>query len=74
MDASPADVLPLIGDQEFVAWLPTLLGLGSADAVASPAVAYPTYVVGALIAGCRTVDVGQPAAHVVEPPANPTGR
>ncbi|MEZ5158872.1 MAG: succinyldiaminopimelate transaminase [Candidatus Nanopelagicales bacterium] len=72
--ASPSDVLPLIGTKEFVAWLPTLLGLGPADAVASPAVAYPTYVVGALIAGCRTVEVGQPAALTwLNSPANPTG-
>jgi succinyldiaminopimelate transaminase len=72
--ASPTDVLPLMGTKEFVAWLPTLLGLGPADAVASPAVAYPTYVVGARIAGCRTADVAQPAALTwLNSPANPTG-
>lgn len=72
--ADPADVLPLIGTKEFVAWLPTLLGLGPADVVASPAVAYPTYVVGALIAGCRTAEVGAPAALTwLNSPANPTG-
>lgn len=72
--AAPRDVLPLIGTKEFVAWLPTLMGLGTGDAVASPAVAYPTYVVGALIAGCRTVEVGEPAALTwLNSPANPTG-
>ncbi len=73
--ASAADVLPLIGTKEFVAWLPTLLGLGTDDTVASPDVAYPTYRVGALIAGCDTADVGQPAALTwLNTPANPTGR
>lgn len=72
--ADPHDVLPVIGTKEFVAWLPTLLGLGAGDAVASPAVAYPTYVVGALIAGCRTVAVGEPARLTwLNTPSNPTG-
>ena len=73
--ASAADVLPLIGTKEFVAWLPTLLGLGRGHTVAFPAVAYPTYRVGALIAGCDTVDVGHPADLTwLNTPANPTGR
>lgn len=72
--ADPVDVLPLIGTKEFVAWLPTLLGMGSADSVASPAVAYPTYVVGAMIAGCKSVAIGEPAALTwLNSPANPTG-
>jgi len=72
--ADPADVLPLIGTKEFVAWLPTLLGLGPADVVASPAIAYPTYRVGALVAGCQTATVGRPAALTwLNSPANPTG-
>ncbi|MDN5790848.1 MAG: aminotransferase class I/II-fold pyridoxal phosphate-dependent enzyme, partial [Micrococcales bacterium] len=44
-------VLPTIGSKELVAWLPTLLGLGAGDLVGIPAVAYPTYDVGARIAG-----------------------
>jgi succinyldiaminopimelate transaminase len=72
--ADPGDILPLIGTKEFVAWLPTLLGLGPTDVVASPAVAYPTYVVGALIARCQTAFVGEPAALTwLNSPANPTG-
>lgn len=68
------DVLPLIGTKEFVAWLPTLLGLSSDDTVAYPEVAYPTYEVGALIAGARTAHVGQPAALTwLSSPSNPTG-
>lgn len=72
---APDDILPLIGTKEFVAWLPTLLGLGPDDVVASPQIAYPTYEVGALIAGCRTAAVGAEAALTwLNTPANPTGR
>src|SRR4051794_20663507 len=48
-------VLPVIGTKELVAWLPTLLGAGS---VGFPALAYPTYAVGAQLAGAtgRPVD------------------
>ncbi len=68
------DILPLIGTKEFVAWLPTLLGLGGTDVVASPAIAYPTYEVGALIAGCQSAPVGCDAALTwLNTPANPTG-
>ena len=40
-------VLPLIGSKEFVAWLPTLL---ESATVLYPRIAYPTYLVGALLA------------------------
>jgi aspartate/methionine/tyrosine aminotransferase len=49
----PAAVLPVIGTKELVAWLPTLLGLGRDDLLVYPTTAYPTYLVGARIAGCR---------------------
>lgn len=72
--ADPEHVLPLIGTKEFVAWLPTMLGLGPGDVVASPAIAYPTYMVGGLIAGCQTVVVGERAALIwLNSPSNPTG-
>lgn len=48
-------VLPTIGSKELVAWLPTLLGVGPGDLVGIPAVAYPTYDVGARIAGASVV-------------------
>jgi len=48
-------VLPTIGSKELVAWLPTLLGLRRGDIVGIPAVAYPTYDIGARIAGASTV-------------------
>ncbi len=81
---APAElgVLPAIGTKEMVAWLPTLLGLGSQDTVVIPEVAYPTYEVGALVAGCRvvradsTVALGPQAVSLIwlNSPANPTGR
>ncbi len=48
-------ILPVIGTKEVVAWLPLLTGLGSRDVVAIPSLAYPTYDVGARIAGAHTV-------------------
>ena len=44
-------VLPVIGTKELIAWLPTLLGLGPDDLVVVPELAYPTYEVGAQLAG-----------------------
>lgn len=71
-------VLPLIGSKEFVAWLPTLLDVKSVN---FPAVAYPTYVVGATIAkaAAHPVDIDPsewPASELtwINSPANPTGR
>lgn len=48
-------ILPTIGSKEMVALLPALLGLGGADTVAFPQVAYPTYDVGARLAGATPV-------------------
>lgn len=48
-------IIPTIGSKEIVAWLPTLLGLTPRDAVAIPTTAYPTYDVGARIAGCAVL-------------------
>ena len=75
-------VLPVIGTKELVGWLPTLLGLGAQDTVVIPATAYPTYAVGAAVAGCRVVtaetpdDVAdeRPALVWTNSPSNPTGR
>lgn len=49
----PDGVLPTVGSKELVGMLPSLLGLGPGDTVVYPAVAYPTYRVGALLAGAR---------------------
>lgn len=51
----PVSVLPLIGSKELVAGLPAQLGLGAGDAVAYPTPAYPTYEIGALLAGATPV-------------------
>lgn len=73
-------ILPVIGTKELVAWLPTLLGLTGEDTVVIPEVAYPTYDVGARIAGARVVRSDDPeavdgAALVwLNTPSNPTGR
>lgn len=48
---TPDEVLPTIGSKELVALLPSLLGLGEGDVVVHPAQAYPTYDVGARLAG-----------------------
>jgi succinyldiaminopimelate transaminase len=75
-------VLPVIGTKELVGWLPTLLGLRAGDTVVIPATAYPTYAVGAAVAGCRVV-IAETAADVADErpamvwtnsPSNPTGR
>jgi succinyldiaminopimelate transaminase len=79
---APDDTLPVIGTKELVAWLPTLLGLGPDDLVVYPAMAYPTYLVGAKIAGCQAVacdDLHQlgdarPALIWINSPSNPTGQ
>ncbi|MGW4352521.1 succinyldiaminopimelate transaminase [Nocardia sp. NPDC004582] len=78
----PAAVLPAIGTKELIAGLPRLLGLGASDLVVIPEVAYPTYEVGALLAGTRylradsTVALGpeRPALIFLNSPSNPTGK
>jgi succinyldiaminopimelate transaminase len=78
----PDGVLPTIGSKEMVAWLPTLLGLGAGDVVVHPEVAYPTYDVGARLAGATPVasdgltSLGPQRVRLVwlNTPSNPTGR
>jgi succinyldiaminopimelate transaminase len=76
-------VLPTIGSKELVAGLPALLGLGPDDIVVIPSVCYPTYEVGARLAGARVVRTDSltavgPSSRVrlvwVNSPSNPTGR
>jgi len=73
-------VIPSIGSKELVSLLPMLLGLRAGDRVVVPEIAYPTYVVGAIVAGCEVV-VSDDPAHVrgaklvwINSPGNPTGR
>ena len=78
----PEAVLPTMGSKEFVAWLPATLGLGPGDVVVVPEAAYPTYDVGATLAGCTvrpadsTVALGPEPVKLVwlNSPSNPTGR
>jgi succinyldiaminopimelate transaminase len=67
-----ADVLPLIGTKEFVAALPSLLGLGAGDEVLLPELAYPTYDVGARLAGAVPVPADDLPGDV-DPARNPDG-
>ncbi|MFY2861672.1 succinyldiaminopimelate transaminase [Mycobacterium sp. THU-M104] len=79
---SEAAVLPVIGSKEFIAWLPTLLGLAGRDVVAVPELAYPTYEVGARLAGAQVLRADSltqlgprsPALVYLNSPSNPTGR
>ncbi len=75
-------VLPVIGTKELIAWLPTLLGLGPDDVIVVPELAYPTYEVGAQLAGGRVVRADSltqlgpqsPALVYLNSPSNPTGK
>jgi succinyldiaminopimelate transaminase len=85
-DVNPDGVLPTIGSKEMVAWLPTLLGAGPGDVIAFPAVAYPTYDVGARLAGASPQPMHSltglgpltskttPKLMWVNSPGNPTGQ
>jgi len=77
---SATNVLPTIGSKEFVAWLPFMLGLGAGDAVVHPRAAYPTYEIGATIAGAAAIAEDDPAAWPtntklvwINSPGNPDG-
>jgi len=79
---SPEAVLPTIGSKEMVALLPSLLSIGPGDVVVVPTLAYPTYAVGAELAGAQILwadDVdqwaGNPAVKLVwvNSPSNPSG-
>jgi succinyldiaminopimelate transaminase len=56
---SPSSVAACVGTKELVASVPGMLRLRqpSRDTVLYPAVSYPTYAMGALLAGCRAVPV-----------------
>lgn len=75
-------VLPVIGTKELIAWLPTLLGLGPDDHIVVPELAYPTYEVGARLAGAQVIRADSltqlgprsPALVYLNSPSNPTGK
>jgi succinyldiaminopimelate transaminase len=78
----PDDVLPVVGTKEFIAWLPVMLGLGPGDTVLQPELAYPTYDIGARLAGASVLasdsllSAGPARVRLVwvNSPSNPTGR
>ena len=72
------DVLPVIGSKEFVALLPTFL---QSKTVLYPKIAYPTYLVGALMTSAKAIPVeidakSWPTADLawINSPSNPTGQ
>lgn len=74
------NVLPTVGSKEFVAWLPFMLGLGAGDVVVHPRAAYPTYEIGATIAGATALAEDDPATWPaatkliwLNSPGNPDG-
>jgi len=78
----PAGVMPTIGSKELVGLLPSLLRLGPGDVVVHPEIAYPTYDVGARLAGATPLPADDVATWAgrddvrlvwVNSPSNPTG-
>jgi succinyldiaminopimelate transaminase len=79
-------VIPTVGSKELVALLPTMLGLRGGGTVLVPEVAYPTYEVGAVLAGLAVRRTDTPpddavlASHPpvvlvwLNSPGNPHGR
>lgn len=75
-------VLPTVGSKELVASLPAQLGVRTGETIVIPEIAYPTYAVGALLAGATylasdsTLSVGPRRVPLLwlNSPANPTGR
>ena len=79
---TPDSILPVIGTKELIAGLPAQLGFGPGHTVVVPEVAYPTYEVGARIAGARVVRADSlmqlgpstPDLLYLNSPSNPTGK
>jgi succinyldiaminopimelate transaminase len=75
-------VLPVIGSKELIASMPSHLGLGPGDLVVYPRLAYPTYEVGARLAGARATatdsltSLGPERVSLlwINSPSNPTGK
>jgi len=75
-------VLPVVGSKELIASLALHLGVGAGDLIVRPRLAYPTYEVGAALAGAECIaadamlDLGPRVPKIVwvNSPSNPTGR
>ncbi|MCI1257575.1 MAG: succinyldiaminopimelate transaminase [Corynebacterium provencense] len=78
----PEQVLPVIGTKEAIAWMPLVLGVTPGQTVVIPELAYPTYEVGAKLAGARVlrsdsllrIGPESPVMIFINSPANPHGR
>ena len=78
----PDGVLPVIGSKELIASMAGHLGIGPGDLVVQPELAYPTYEVGAVLAGARVLATDSltaigpevPRLLWLNSPSNPTGR
>ncbi len=66
LDEVPASVAACVGTKELVASVPHMLRLRQPerDTVLYPAVSYPTYAMGAELAGCRAVAVPAPPGRL----------
>lgn len=81
-DLDPVNVLPTIGSKELVSSLPAQLGIGKGDVVVIPELAYPTYEIGALMAGATVtradsltaIGPDRVALLWLNSPSNPTGK
>ncbi|MCU1584735.1 MAG: N-succinyldiaminopimelate aminotransferase [Microbacteriaceae bacterium] len=80
-DLTAKNVLPTIGSKEFIAGLALGLGIGEGDVVVQPELAYPTYAVGAALAGATVVSSDDPSEWPentklvwINSPGNPNGR
>ncbi|MCY7400538.1 MAG: succinyldiaminopimelate transaminase [Nocardioides sp.] len=75
-------VLPVIGSKELIGSMAVHLGIGAGDLIGYPALAYPTYEVGAALAGARSMATDSLTAFGPETPrllwlnspSNPTGK
>ncbi|MBC2960445.1 succinyldiaminopimelate transaminase [Nocardioides deserti] len=75
-------VLPVIGSKELIGSMAVHLGIGAGDLIGYPELAYPTYEVGAALAGARSLATDSLTAFGPEmprllwlnSPSNPTGR
>ena len=75
-------VLPVVGSKELIASLAVHLGVGAGDLVVYPELAYPTYEVGAALAGAEPLAADSltaigprtPRLLWLNSPSNPSGR
>ncbi len=75
-------VLPVIGSKELIGSMAVHLGIGPGDLIGYPALAYPTYEVGAALAGARSMAADSltafgpevPRLLWINSPSNPSGK